>query len=298
MDGTELLLRIGSRLDRDVLPLVYDGGFVLPSETAIDSSNQGMEQYDVRSERERGSTTRTRQRASRRKGASNKPSSRTAPPFIGSSLRSTYENQVEEVRSAYPGARIWSTEGGFWLRTESGLLPGLQRTAEFVTAVPFVSSVMPRSWAFWHGSVWIGPRHTNFPDGSVCSFEPRDNTWKSGHSLVTLLDLHSIWAVRHLHYEKFGRWPGRQAVAHPSERLLEIQPDELCGCDRPTALPYSECCRSRDLARDRVRDTINFILKVARSRSPPGPIAAFLRDTTCVPRFADIVGLNFVSGPR
>jgi hypothetical protein len=91
-------------------------------------------------------------------------------------------------------------EGGFWMYTESALLPELGRTVSYLTGVS-TDRHFVKSWAFYSSAVgvfWIGPRHTNFPDGSICAFEPRDGTWCFGDSLVELLDLYTVWAIRHI----------------------------------------------------------------------------------------------------
>ena len=139
------------------------------------------------------------------------------------------------------------------------------------------------------GSTWIGPRHTNFPDGSVCAFEPADKTWVIGDPLVTLLDLYTLWALRHLHLQVFGRWPGHQAVRHPYERILELREDEHCGCDMSDKL-YGKCCRDRDLRRDRIADAVNFIILASGGlRKPPNSVVKFVREHIEPPRFGDLL---------
>lgn len=96
------------------------------------------------------------------------------------------------------------------------------------------------------GAAWFGPRHTNYPDGSICAFEKDAETWAFGDSLVALLDLLSVWAIRQLYLESFGRWPGPQASSYPYERLIEFQDTEHCGCAKLKGR-YSQCCKPRDL---------------------------------------------------
>ena len=91
-----------------------------------------------------------------------------------------------------------------------------------------------------------------------------------------MLPLHPIPALRHLHRLVFGRWPGRQAVHHPYERIVEIRDDEFCGCDREPPSTYGECCRDRDHSRDRVADAVNFTVHNGSGRRPPKPIIHFL----------------------
>lgn len=140
---------------------------------------------------------------------------------------------------------------------------------------------MVRSWAFWVDAVslpvWIGPRHTNYNDGSICAFERSDSTWTLADGLVPLVDFYTLWAARHLHLEVFGRWPGAQAVHRPYERILEIQPNEKCGCRRAQRT-YTKCCRSQDLARDRISDAVEYVCWTRYDvRKPPKEVMRFVR---------------------
>jgi hypothetical protein len=141
-----------------------------------------------------------------------------------------------------------------WFLVPSRLLAGLSQPALFLVGVSYVRTAV-RSWSFWRdpvvGPVWIGPRHTNYPDGSICAYEPSDSTWIFGNPLVELIDLYSVWALRHLHLRTFGRWPGAQAVHRPYERPLELNPEEHCGCGSQ-ARSYAECCPPEDVAGDRI----------------------------------------------
>lgn len=133
-------------------------------------------------------------------------------------------------------------------------------------------------WGFWPDNTWIGPRHTNFPDGSICSFEPADCTWVPGDSIVALLDLHTLWSLRHLHLAVFNKWPAQQCVRHSYERIPELEPDEMCGCDSAKGKSYSKCCQAKDLEKNRVRAAITFSLTDNGSiRQPPSSIRKVLQ---------------------
>lgn len=165
-----------------------------------------------------------------------------------------------------------------WLLSESSVVQGLDRAATFLVAFCW-SKAAVRGWGFWRDSAitgrWIGPRHTNFPDGSICAFDPADGTWVFGNSIVGLLDLYTVWALRHLHLESFGRWPGPQAVFHPYERRLEFHLDESCGCGSDKM--YRNCCAPRDGARRVVPDFVSFALRFAGGlREPPARVAQFV----------------------
>ena len=167
-----------------------------------------------------------------------------------------------------------------WLKTTSDLLPGLGLGAIFYTCFlyrPLPPPIPPfRAWGFWSNLEWIGPRHTNFPDGSICAFDPMDGTWQVGDPIVELLDIYTLWAVRQLHLRVYGRWPGAQSVPHVHERLEEFRDHELCGCAFGAAKTYAECCKPRDLKRSRIHEAIKFTLwSQGGLRKPPREVLAF-----------------------
>ena len=292
-EALEMLKEIGRQLDRDVYPRVWNGGVVTPSEPTGSPSTVGLEKEDVKRAKGRPETGPRPGAAGGQGPAGGSRPAGAAAPVVGAELQARYEEELAgAVVETYPGTQLWRQEQGFWLMTESTLLPGLRQNAIFVTCVCF-DRKMARSWAFWGDPLvapaWIGPRHTNFPDGSVCAFELSDGTWLFGHSLVLLLDLYTVWALRQLHLQVLGRWPGYQAVAQPYERILELRPDEYCGCNWSDRL-YGECCRDSDLARDRVADAISFFFfSGGRLREPPESVVSFARDRKNPPRISDLL---------
>jgi hypothetical protein len=280
----QALREIGQRLDRHAVLRVANGGFVVLSEPA-GPLTLSMENEHER-ETERRSAAGSRQRTPGGQGASGgaRPSGHTAP-VVRADLQAQVEDQLCGLQQQYPGAQLWNQDNGIWLLTRSGLLPRLRQHAIFLTRVSY-SWGMVRSWGFWGDPLaapeWIGPRHTNFPDGSICAFEPTEGIWTLSDPIVKLLDIYSLWAVRHLHLQVFGRWPGRQAVHHPAERVLELRADEYCGCTHGDKL-YGECCMPKDLARDRIRDALTFFWRSGGFRSPPDPVARFVRDRKELP---------------
>jgi hypothetical protein len=287
------LQQVGRQLDDYIFPRIKNGGIVMPSELAEPSSIVGVENRNDKTSRQRRSEARSGKGTSGRQGPAGRSwTPRQTPPVVGTSLQAQYEDELGAVHEAYPGTQVWRQEEGVWLLTESSLLPGFQQRALFLTGISFAHAIV-RGWGFWGcgaaGSTWIGPRHTNFPDGSVCAFEPTDGTWVIGDPIVELLDLYTLWALRHLHLQVFGRWPGYQAVCHPYERILEIRDDEHCGCGESDKL-YGECCRDKDLARDRIADAVNFIVRSSGGlREPPSSVARFIREQINPPRFSDLL---------
>lgn len=268
----QLLLEIGIQLDAGIFPKVKNGGFVMPGEPSRPLPNRGKEKSDGEGQeregpRETGESRPWRGDPRPRPGQLGRPrpsgplwAAGKAAPVV--SALDQYEQEVSALQAIYPDARSWRTQRGVWLAVRARLLPGLREHALFLMGVPAVTGVV-RSWAFWVDPiflpVWIGPRHTNFGDGSICAFEPADGTWSFGDSLIELVDMYAVWALRHLHLRHTGRWPGPQAVHRPYERLLEIGSDERCGCPTPRGT-YSRCCRSRDLGRDRIADAVDFLI--------------------------------------
>lgn len=187
---------------------------------------------------------------------------------------------------SYPATKVWRQEEGLWLFVESTLLPDLGRSAGFAIAIDSQNRHV-RAWGFWLGagvaSSWIGPRHTNYPDGSICAFDDADGTWTFGDSLVTLVDMYSAWAVRQLYLEQFGQWPGPQSSSHPYERLLEFSDSDHCSCGTNGAR-YGECCKNVDKRPRLLANAVNFGFTVAfRQRVPPSSVTAFALHRTSAP---------------
>lgn len=282
-----ILGKIGEQLDNDLFPRVGDGGIVMPSEAVVQSV-PGEERHNEQQQKQRRPETRSRERSAGRQGPAGRPrKAREATSDFSTSLEARYKNELTAIARAYPGTMAWPQDNALWLLAESALLPGLSRTAILLLGVPYAPA-MPHAWGFWRhfvaGVTWIGPRHTNYPEGSICAFHPADGTWFVGESLVSLLDLYTLWAVRHLYLEVYGRWPGAQMVDHPFERLSELGADEQCGCDAPGGL-YGECCRPKDLRRRRVSIATDFMRKRHNGmRKPPAELFMSARDRSEPPK--------------
>lgn len=297
-----LLERIGDELDGGRELQVFNGGLVLPSEPAVAFEPLGREKHYEQAERPRRPATEswpgTRRRA---RTAGRPPAPRPGPatgswtagdaaPVLGWGPAVDYREALSTVGEAYPGARMWEQGEGFWLWAESTLLPGLHRAAVFLVGVSIARRTV-RSWAFWQmsmGASWIGPRHTNFPDGSICAYDARDLTWVFGQSLVNLLDIYSVWALRHLHLEVIGRWPGPQIATIPYEVVLEVGDTELCPCG--TMRRYADCCKAAFSARNRIADAVDYCLTTAGGRRfPPAPVLGFVRGQGEAPSLRELI---------
>ncbi len=278
---------IGLGLDHQVFPKVANGGRVLPNTTAslpVDSRKENCHERE-----ETGSAAGSRKGAAGRKrtAGGSRPSG-AAAPVVRRSAAADYDQVLTELAAAYPGSQVRVEEDGIWLIARSALVEGLDREAVFAVAIPFDLTARAQGWGFWSRGClafaqWIGPRHTNFPFGSICAFDERDDVWHTGDSPILLLDLYSVWAVRHLHLELFGRWPGAQSARWPFERLLECREDELCGCGALDKT-YSDCCLSTDLQRDTLRDAISFLSDTfGGHREPPREVVGFLNSQSDPP---------------
>jgi hypothetical protein len=287
-----ILARMGDQLDKHVFPGVADGGLVVLNESSV-PLNESTERNHGRKE-ERGSAAGSRSGTTgRERSPGGARPAGDAASVIGAGLQAQYEAQLSALGTHYPGAQFWHQNDGVWLLTPSTLLPELDQSAIFITGISFsVRKVL--SWAFWANALayvqWIGPRHTNFPDGSICAFEPLDGTWEFGDPLVDLLDIYTLWAVRHLHLQQFGRWPGYQSIHFAGERLLELRGDEHCGCANSARL-YADCCMPRDMAGNRIAQLLDFHRKTGGTRKPPEPVVKFARSQEHLPDLANLVSV-------
>lgn len=275
------LHKIGTLLDRRKFEQIriHNSGIVETCEITGAVSTQAKEKNHEQ-QRPRRSESKSWAGPQAWQGTSDRPgASHTAPQNIRPDLQVTYEAGLGEACEAFPNCQIWRQNEGILLLSESSLLVGLRKKAKFLTWFPLVNAQPVRSWGFWDGDKqmlpkWIGPRHTNY-DGSICAFEPRDGTWVAGNRIVNLLDLYTLWAVRQLHLEVFGRWPGDQIARHHHERLTELRGDEFCGCGE-TYKRYSECCYLKDLNAAKNDDEFMPLLVRGEQRIPPVEVQNFI----------------------
>lgn len=278
--GNETLQQIGRHLDRGIYPAVYHGGFVKPREDAIPIT-RGEEDHHERQTQRRPATEPWQWAAGGQGASGGSGASDQATQIVRPDLQSQYSEELSAVQKTYPRTLAWQLREGILLLTESALIEDIDRSALFLTAVPYDDRKGVKSWGFW-GSLtlpgpWIGPRHTNVPDGSICAFEPRDGTWRKGDSLIELLDLYSLWAVRHLHLEHYQRWPGYQSVGFPHERILELRPDEFCGCGQSNRL-YRDCCLAEDRRISSLTAAMSPITRSFTNRAVPTAVSDFLQN--------------------
>jgi hypothetical protein len=281
--GLRLLAHLGEDLDRDVFPVVHDGGLVLPGDTRRPSPKPGKEWSYHEGQAEEGtggSTARSGQGSTAREG----PAGATAPYVRRSGVTADARRDLGELLSAYPQMVLTELPEAAWVSGWIQPLSDLADRALLVTVYPWDRRLRVNAWAWWDAGVWIGPWHTNYPVGSICSYEREDGTWSRNVPLVGLFDLNSVWIARHIHLRYFGRWPGRQVVHTAFERRRELQLDELCGCGSNAR--YEQCCRHNDLLVDQVASFREFRKRFRvtdMQRRPPTALIEYVTGVRSAP---------------
>lgn len=286
---TAQIQEIGVQIDAGRYPAAFNGGVLAPCDAIVEDDNLGAETEDEQQGKNRPAAG-SRQWPPGRQGASGEPGPTGETVATGGGLlREHYLVQLDALLEVYPHSSWWICGDGMWLSVQSKVLTGLDRRATFLIAIPFRPMTAVRGWAFWTtviGHRWIGPRHTNAVDGSICAFNPNEGTWKNGGSLVELIDHYTLWAFCHLHQECFSWWPGRQTAEFVYERLTELNDNEWCGCG-PTSKRYRECCKQIDQEANRLTEAIRFVggFLQFRPRQPPQRVIQFLLDGANPPQF-------------
>ncbi len=281
-EARERLRMIGEELDVNSFPSVLDGGFVMPRRTAVPFIRGEVNDRD----RERRSEAwkfqpHQQPRAPRSRNTdmegSLRNTTRVRTPSAASSLFVSDDGQIVEqlsgVLRSYPASKLKLCEGGVWLLVKSELLAGASRAATFLIACPLATELSelgllelvssPKSRFGLDLDIQISQTDRSVP------FDLADKTWVFGDSLVSLIDIYTVWAIRHLHLEFYGRWPGPQSVPDPYERTNELLLDEQCGCARPVG-SYGECCAQQDRRRNMVDDAVRFMMNMnGGHRAPP-----------------------------
>ena len=224
-------------------------------------------------QRTHGSATRSRKR---RQGARRAPASERT--IRSGNLSGIYGAALPEVRDAYGTVRTFNDADGMWLAVRARPLGSDGPQATFIIGLPSKVGYGPRSWAFWSGdaSPWIGHRHTNYPDGSICAFPPH-TVWFDGDSLLQLIDFYSQWSARHIYHSVFDRWPGTQTDIGPWYRLNEFKLGELCSCG--SGRDYYRCHRLLDLLEKQSEIEKSFLIQsgglAVGAQRPPAAVSDF-----------------------
>lgn len=248
----ELLRRMGEDLDRDIYPMVHVDGMVQPDSSRV-SNPSGKETTNGNDAEARAARPETRQGEGASVGGSASEGAQARLLRLPG-LTEDLAQRLARALAAYPNMRVRVAPPVVWLLTRNHPIEDLPDEALVLTCLPLDQNRGVGhenrpfiSWAWWDLGLWIGPRHTNFGDGSICSFEPSHGTWHPGDPILTLLDLHAVWVARQLHLRHLGHWPGKQILHTAHERLTDQRPGELCGCG--ALRPYSVCHEPEDRSR-------------------------------------------------
>lgn len=225
--GLPILYRIGQDLHQGRYPRVLTGGIVSPASPGPPYTAGGVG-TDGQEQRKGAEGAEAREGAATKRSPYRSRSTRATPPVLEQlEWPSAAEVTLKEATVAYPQLSWTVASTVIWLSLQVTPITGLSNSALVVGCL--APRCRPRFWAWWEEGVWIGPRHTNYGDGSICAYEPSDGTWMEGDGLVLLLDLVVVWVVRHLFLRRYGFWPGEQVLHTVYERTRENLPEELCG---------------------------------------------------------------------
>jgi hypothetical protein len=262
----EHLTELGCAIDVEERPTVFDGGFVgFNSATESEVISSGAQRKPHRSP------------AGARKGRRARPRrAQAAGDHFGSeALEAAHGAGFRKLAQHYE-VLAFEDKNGLWVVAKSWPLGRHGPQVHFLIAFPINRQIAPRAWAFEQ----IGPRarlaspkHTNFPDASICAYVDEDAAWPNADGLVGLVDIFSIWMIKKWHRELIGWWPGKQYGACALYRRLEFDGREQCGC--LSGLRYSECHFEADLlvSEQAARAQFKHMFKSNyEDRSPPAEV--------------------------
>lgn len=187
-------------------------------------------------------------------------------------------HQIASLKRSYPSARLHDDPLGHWLAVRVFPLGKPGPEVLLLCMLPKAQSTV-RSWAYWYGRGaphWLGPRHTNYPDGSACVFPPDSNHLECHEPFLRYIDLLSEWCARHLYLAHHQKWPGPQEGRWVDYRLRETKAGECCSkCGG--LKEYEHCCKPLDEA-----DAIAGVIEAecpsaAAHRKPPRAIDELAR---------------------
>lgn len=251
-DALTVLQRIGEEFDQHHTLRVLRGGVIQPSIGRPSSHPLGEVSEDEGSRKPAGSE---RPATGQGQGSAKGNPAGTRPgPSAGQVLR---ERGVEpklvadiegatDAQQGYPQLRARLAGLVIWLEGEMEPVPGLGHAARVRISYPSDTTIPVRAWAWWKKGKWIGPRHTNYGDGSICAYEVLDRSWTRAMPLVGYIDQVAGWITRHIHLLEFGRWPGHQVLHTARERLIQHQPGEICGACK-SGRRYEDCHKPADM---------------------------------------------------
>lgn len=238
------LAALGNALELQQSLSAFDGGFIgFGHETETKVSN-----YDKREARRSAAQSRQGQRTAERPWRA----SGEAHHFSSEAVERAFGTEFRILAQHYD-ALAFEDDDGLWVAATSKPLGRCGPQIHFLIAFNFDRAKYPRAWAFEAIGQQVRPmllKHTNFPDASLCAFLPDEGAWNPEDGMVALIDHFSIWAVKSLHRQYLGRWPGKQFGACALYRRKEFMPDEQCGC--LSGKLYKECHQALDFLVEKV----------------------------------------------
>lgn len=229
---------LGQALDLEQQLSVFHEGFVgFSYESEVNDYAQGTAQRSAARPRPGQRTTERTRRGE----------AGEAHRFRSGAIEEAFGTEFRILARDY-SALGFEDRDGLWVMVKSNPLGSQGPQIHFAVAFPLNRIATPRGWAFSR----IGPRsrlmslkHTNFPDASICAFLPNDGSWKPTDGMTALIDHYSVWAVKSLHRQFVGYWPGKQYGACALYRRMEFEPREWCGC--LSGKRYQDCHQGADL---------------------------------------------------
>lgn len=191
-----------------------------------------------------GKRTTGREGTAGREGATGLGASSAPQPSRqnrGEALRQSYLRHLPEILQYYPSAISREVTDGLWVIVQSFPLGRDGPRFWICLFLPYSDKHDPKAFAFRKISLprTVGPRHTNFPDASICAFSSPDDAWRPGDSPIVLLNLYAEWLICQMYFRVAGFWPGGQSGLDAVYRQAEFKPGEWCFCD--SRLRYGEC---------------------------------------------------------
>jgi len=217
------LRTVGVAIDGGQRPTVFDGGFV--GFNKADESEVSSDVAQGKAHRSTAGSRQGRRARSRRAQAADHP-------FRSDALEEAHGAGFRILAQHYQ-ALAFEDRNGLWVAVSSRPLGQRGPEVHFLIAVPTDDLLSPRAWAFemlGSRARLMSLKHTNFPDASICAFPNGHWPWPNPDGLLGLVDIYVLWAVRKLHRDCFGWWPGPQVGPCAHYRLREFDEREHCGC--------------------------------------------------------------------
>lgn len=256
-EALAVLQRIGEELDLHQTLRVLRGGVVQPSTSRPLSHLLGEVSAHDGARKPAGSerpATGQGQGAAEGNPAGTRPGPSAGQVVRERGVEAKFVTDIEgatDAQEGYPQLRARLAGPIIWLEGEIDPVPGLGRAARVRISYPMDTTIPVRAWAWWQKGKWIGPRHTNYGEGSICAYEVTDRSWTRAMPLIRYIDQVAGWITRHIYLAEFGRWPGQQVLHTARERLRQHQPGEICGACR-SGQPYELCHKLADMQMGRM----------------------------------------------